>query len=454
MTGGSAYCWGENTYGQLGNGTTTNSATPVLVSGGYTWSSIATADDTQPGDNVATTCGITTGGAAYCWGANTYGNVGDNTTTQRTTPTLVSGGYTWAEISVGDVSVCGVTTTNVGYCWGANWQGSLGDGTSTDRNVPTAVSGAHSWSSITNDFAGSCGVTTSGAGYCWGYNSNGQIGNGNTSSANTPQAVSGGYTWASITKGEQDSCGVTTAGVGYCWGRNLEGNLGDGTTTDSNVPSAVAGGYVWSSITTGDLNTCGLTTTGAGYCWGANFRGEVGDGTTSQRSVPTALAGGLTFSTIVVGDDYATDDTNCGITPGGIEYCWGYNGQSQVGDGTTTDRHSPTEASLVIRGTANTTVSVTVDPSFTFTVANQSSACNGESNFVSGAGTATTVALGTSRSSSNVSGGQALDVSEQCGQRLHRLHRGYSGNSEPAQCRPQLDRRRRQLRLSRSARRG
>ena len=92
--------------------------------------------------------GVTASGVGYCWGGNQYGEVGDGTTTERNTPTLVSGGYTWSSISVGIGTVCGVTTSGAGYCWGDNWHGEIGDGTTTERDVPTAVSGGYTWSSI------------------------------------------------------------------------------------------------------------------------------------------------------------------------------------------------------------------------------------------------------------------------------------------------------------------
>jgi alpha-tubulin suppressor-like RCC1 family protein len=405
MTGGDAYCWGDNSYGQFGDGTTTSSATPVLVSGGYKWSSISTEFDSN--DFKATTCGVTTGGVGYCWGYNGHGEIGDGTTTSSSSPVLIAGGYTWANISVGWLDTCGVTTTGVGYCWGANWDGEDGDGTSNQHSSPALVSGSYTWSSISAGGKAACGVTTANVGYCWGDNFAGEVGDGGTTNHSNPALVLGGYSWTKIVSGAVDSCGVTTTGVGYCWGANFSGENGDGSSTQHTSPTLISGGITWLSISVAGLNTCGLASGGTAYCWGQNAHGEDGDGTTTQHKTPAPVAGSLTFTSVSAGDDYATADTNCGIGNDGIIYCWGYNNKSQIGDGTTNNQSSPTEATQLYV-TANTTLSVTIDPTFTFTVGSLSSACNGESNFVSSAGSANAVVLGHVGAASHVAGGQTL----------------------------------------------
>jgi hypothetical protein len=377
------------------------------VSGGYTWATISTHVESLFG--VATTCGVTTTGVGYCWGTNAYGEVGDNTTTQRSTPTLVSGGYTWASITVGYEDVCGVTTTGVGYCWGLNSAGQGGNGTTAQKNVPTLISGGYTWASITVGWSFTCGVTTTNVGYCWGGNGHGVNGDGTVVPAYVPTLITGGYAWSQINAGANDTCGVTTTGVGYCWGYNWLGENGDGSSTEHHSPTLVSGGYTWAQISEGNSSTCGITTAGVAYCWGYNGAGEIGDGTTTSRATPTAVSGGLVFTAIVAGDQNS-DDTTCGLTYSGILYCWGYNNESQIGDGTTTNRSTPTQASALYDAIRSTTVTVVIDPILTFTVANKSSACNGESNFVSGAGTSTAVALGHLAPSSNVSGGQTLTL--------------------------------------------
>ncbi len=333
LTGaGAAYCWGDNTYGQIGDGTTTQRNVPTLVSGGLTFSTISAGRYTA--------CGLTTSGAGYCWGENTNGQLGDGTTTQRNVPTLVSGGLSFSTISPGYFFTCGLTTAGAGYCWGDGTQGEIGDGAGTNRSVPTAVSGGLTFSSISAGYLTACALTSSGVAYCWGYNNFGEVGDGTVISKLSPTAVSGGLTFSSISAGYAVTCGVTTSNAGYCWGFNGSVTIGDGTATDRSVPTAVSGGLSFSSISVGGLDACGVTTTGAAYCWGDNTGGRFGNGTTSGNAVPTLVSGSLSFSAI------STLTSTCGLTSTNVTYCWGDNSTGQVGDGTTTQRNVPTSVTM------------------------------------------------------------------------------------------------------------
>jgi alpha-tubulin suppressor-like RCC1 family protein len=242
--GGVAYCWGWNRYGQLGNGTSADSPTPVAVSGGLTYSAISVGASDH-------TCALTTAGAAYCWGLNGSGQLGGSSTDVCTTPLgasipcslrpiAVSGGLVFTTISAGWSNTCGITTGGAAYCWGSNAYGRLGNGTTTDAATPVPVSGGLSFSAISATQS-TCGLTTSGAAYCWGFNKWGQLGNGTTNNSSIPVPVSGGLTFAGLSSGGQHSCGLTTANVTYCWGFNSRGQLGDGTQTDRWVPVKVVG---------------------------------------------------------------------------------------------------------------------------------------------------------------------------------------------------------------------
>lgn len=243
---GAAYCWGSNSAGQLGNGTTTDSTTPVAVSGGLAFAAVS-AGGSGLGDGY--TCGLTTSGAVYCWGDNSVGELGNGTTTSSTVPVLVSGGLTFASVSAGGgPHTCGVTSTGAAYCWGDNSVGELGNGTSTNSTVPVPVSGGFTFTAVDARNGHSCGVASAGTAYCWGYDAQGQLGNGtygpglcsgpggSVACSRTPFAVSGGLTFATLSAGWFHSCGVSKTGTGYCWGYNGYGDLGSSTPTLGGRP--------------------------------------------------------------------------------------------------------------------------------------------------------------------------------------------------------------------------
>jgi alpha-tubulin suppressor-like RCC1 family protein len=277
-------------------------------------------------------CVLSSSGAAYCWGDNRDGELGDSSITISSIPVAVSGGLGFRAIAAGGGHTCGVVSSGAAYCWGYNFRGQLGNGSTTFSSVPIAVSGGLKFSVVATGGEHTCGLTNSGAVYCWGWNYIGQLGNGLTTNSSVPVAVAGGLSFSALAAGGDHTCGLTSAGAAHCWGGNNDGKLGNGSTTYSSVPVAVAGGLTFSAIYPLGGHTCGLTGSGAAYCWGSNFAGQLGNGSTTTRSVPVAVSGGLSFSALAAGYGYAH---MCGLTGSGAVYCWGANDYGQLGNGST-----------------------------------------------------------------------------------------------------------------------
>ncbi|MEP6732767.1 MAG: hypothetical protein ABJE10_19135 [bacterium] len=336
-TFGIAYCWGLNNNGQLGNGATSAiNSSPIAVAGGHTFESLA-----QSGTGHFV-CGVATGGVAYCWGDNSVGQLGDGTTTARSAPTPVAGGLNFQSLSVGESHVCGVTHAFALYCWGLNSYGALGDGTTNPHTTPVAAAPGLTFKSVGAGIDYTCALTQAGVAYCWGFGGVGQLGNGDAANSSTPVAVSGGFIFNELAVAGLDVCGREMNGTVHCWGHNFYGEVGDGTTIRRLSPVALAGGHLFNSISAGIKHFCGVAIGGDAWCWGWNATGMLGDGSFTNRSTPVQVVGGFKFDGLGVGYSHACGVTTIATNTNEI-YCWGANDFGQVGDGTTTPSAGPME---------------------------------------------------------------------------------------------------------------
>lgn len=357
---GKLYAWGDNSNGQLGDGTTTRRNTPVAVDmsgalAGKTVTSVTAGD-------YHTVVG-TGDGRVYAWGYNSVGQLGDGTTITRKAPVEVAMtgalfGKTITSVTAGKEYTVAVTSDGRAYAWGYNDRGQLGDGTATSRTTPVAVttSGALSGKTVTRVAAGqkhTVAVTDDGHVYAWGYNVHGQLGDGTTASRRTPVAVDtsgvlAGKAVTSVSAGLYHTVVGTSDGGVYAWGWNGSGQLGDGTDTSRSAPVAVdmsgvlAGKVVTSVAAGGFAHTVVGTSDGGVYAWGYNNEGQLGDGTpASRRLTPgtvdmSGVLAGKAVTSVSVGENH----TVVGSSDGGA-YAWGDNLLGQLGDGTATNRSAP-----------------------------------------------------------------------------------------------------------------
>ena len=337
--------------------TARDSAGVVKPNASFTWSSSNAQVAT------VTSSGLVTGvsaGTATIRARTPNGRVG----TAKITVGNVApppGGTTgvWKLVHAGSNHACGITSTGSAQCWGQGGSGQLGVGIVTGSATPLKVAGGHSFTTLWAGDRSNCAVTTAGAAWCWGMDFFGSAGNGrdpgnfchphpdeacdNGPEHLVPVRVLGTQTWTQVTSGFHHSCGITAANEAWCWGANPNGPLGTSATTGltglctdfvtwfpcSDAPVRVVGGHAFKQIAAGFWHTCGVTTAGKAYCWGTNIKGQLGDGTNTERRTPSPVAGNLTFASVS-----AMFEHTCGVTTTGEGYCWGANQFGRLGDGT------------------------------------------------------------------------------------------------------------------------
>lgn len=288
-TSGDAKCWGSNASGQLGNGTTASSAVPVTVAGLGGANPVVKISASRDRH----TCATTSDGSAYCWGANYAGQLGDGTLTGRLTAVRVQTLAQVAHITTGSAHTCAVTSTGSMRCWGRNDNGQLGhgDGTKTPRTTPTLVQGLTSGVQTAEAGVNSTCAVVAGAAMCWGSGSGGALGNGLTVDVKVPTLVTGLGSGVTAISVGGNSCAIVNSAV-QCWGLNNHGQLGDGTNVLSAVPVTVVGlpaNPVSLSSSPGFWTQCAVVKGGDAYCWGWNDMGQLGNGTTTGTWVPTKV---------------------------------------------------------------------------------------------------------------------------------------------------------------------
>jgi len=332
---------GRNNYGQLGDGTNINKSTPVLVSG------INNAILASAGNDY--TCAVLSNGTVKCWGENNLGQLGNGTNISNNIPSLVVGINDAISITAGDRHACVLLSNGQIKCWGFNGIGQLGNGTKINKNNPVLVNSIENAVSVSAGFAHTCVVLANGKAKCWGANQSGQLGDGTTVSKNIPTLVSEiGNTMTgnviSISAGGSHTCAIVLAdNTIRCWGDNDYGQLGDGTIIRRNIPILVSGIKHASSVVAGDYFTCAVLSDGTIKCWGVNSNGELGNGTKDRRYAPVSVVG-INNAVSITADWYFT----CAVLSNGTVKCWGSNTFSQLGDKTTSDKFFPVTVSNLV----------------------------------------------------------------------------------------------------------
>lgn len=326
---GTLWAWGSNVFGQLGDGTNVDKSSPLQIGTDNNWMSITTGR--------YHTLGLKSDGTLWTWGANNYGQLGDGTTTNRNSPLQIGTDNKWVSTAGGAWYSLGLKSDGTLWAFGMNYNGQLGDGTLTNRNIPVQIGTDDKWIRITAGQYHTLGLKSNGTLWAWGANGFGQLGDGTNTNRNIPVQIGMDNKWVSIAGGEEHSIGLKSDGTILTWGRNdYYGALGDGTTINRNSLMQIGTDNKWIQIAAGDDHTLALKSDGTIFFWGRNDDGQLGDGTNINKSIPLQIATDNNWINITSGAYYSL-----GLKSNRQEFCaTGNNSQGQLGDGTTTNKNT------------------------------------------------------------------------------------------------------------------
>ena len=328
--------WGTNTAGQLGDNTTTAKSSPVLVVGAHSFVQIAIG--------TAHTVALKSDGSAWAWGTNSTGQCGNNTSANSySSPIAVLGNHTFVAIAAGANISFGLKSDGSSWGWGDGIGNGLGNGTVTDRSTPFAVQGSHSAKKISSGYRGGIILKIDGSAWAWGTNGSGQIGDGTTGTKGSPVAIIGNHSFISVCWGNNTTCALKADGSAWTWGSNQAGQCGNNTSGNSySSPVAVIGNHSFIELfiggtSTANSNCMGLKDDGSVWGWGANNNFQLGNQVAaSSYSSPVQVVGAHSFTHI-----FSVSTSNGALKPDGTLWMWGIGTAGKLGNNTITAVSSP-----------------------------------------------------------------------------------------------------------------
>lgn len=293
---GTLWCWGKNGTGQLGVGDTKNRYVLTQVGADRDWMNVT--------GGAEHTCAIREKNnlrTLWCWGDNAYGQLGDGSDQRKTSPVQIGSSENWATVESGSKHTCAIKADHSLWCWGDNTYNQLGAVPSVDKpDHPLRVGNETNWNQIALGDNHTCGLKIGGELWCWGDNGFGKL--GTVGDGKVPQQIESNIKWVYVALGGDHSCGVKSDTTLWCWGKNRTGQVGNHSTDNQPVPANIGAG--WSTVALGATHTCALRLDGTPWCWGANDYGQLHTGDKIYRSDPTKLGSGFSWHTVTLGDNH------------------------------------------------------------------------------------------------------------------------------------------------------
>ncbi len=332
--------FGENATGQLGDNTTTDKSTPVQVSNLTGIIAVSAGGDQLEAHSMA----LKADGTVWAWGSNLYGGLGNGTTNSTLVPVQTLLLSDVMAISAGGWHSSALKKDSTVWTWGWNMDGQLGDGTANDRSLPAKVNGLSGIKQIAAGTYHMLALKSDGTVWAWGDNVSGQIGNGTKTDQLTPVQVSGLTDVVRIAAGRFFSLAVKSDGTVWTWGENLYGQLGNGNTTDQTTPVQVSGltGITDAVTATGAFHCLAVKNDNTVWAWGRNTYGNLGNGTTTNSSVPVQMQGESNIAGMAAGTNFSLL-----YKKDGTFWACGRNASGQLGDGTNLQRNTIVQATAL-----------------------------------------------------------------------------------------------------------
>ena len=307
-TDGTMWSWGSGTRGELGNNSTTSRSSPVqTISGGTTWRSVS-ASGHNAGDSLSHTAATKTDGTLWTWGSAASGRLGNNSLDNRSSPVqTIAGGNNWQSVSAGASHTAATKTDGTLWTWGSGASGRLGHNSTNNRSSPVqTISGGTNWRTVSAGLGHTSSTKTDGTLWSWGLGTSGQLGNNTVTNTSSPvQTISGGNTWRSVSASRYHTAATKTDGTLWTWGGGGSGQLGNNAVASTSSPvQTISGGTNWRLASAGRFHTAATKTDGTLWLWGD--AGPLGDDTATNRSSPVqTISGGTNWRLASAGDFHA-----------------------------------------------------------------------------------------------------------------------------------------------------